>query len=163
MQYGSPQTPGQYAPYPQMTQYIPPPKKKTKKRLAIVAAVSAACLASAGVYATTLAVTANDDAAGVSVVSTCDATVTTQTSVPVWVAAEDEWQNADLTVGGIDAACSGQTVYVQPLDSAGDAVGAGFNAVFDAEAVGHTTDVLFEDVDLPTDTIATFAVAIHES
>ena len=155
MQYGTPV----YG--PPIMQYGPPPKKKTKKRVAVVAAVAAAGLASAGVYATALTVTANQDSAGVSAVTSCDDTVTTQTSPPVWVT--DEWQNADLTVGGIDPLCTGQTVYVQPLDAEGDPVGAGFNAVFNTAAQGHATDVLFANVNLPTDEIADFAIAIHES
>ena len=166
MQYGSPQTPGQYAPYPQMTQYIPPPKKKTKKRLAIVAAVSAACLASAGVYATTLTVTANKDAAGTtSAILACDSDgVNVTTSDPVWDDLAHKYYFAKVTVTGISPDCDGQKVFVQPLTTSDAALGGGGDATFDKDDSGHATDVevTLTGAKAYTESYLKAAVAIHE-
>ena len=146
---------------------------RNKKRLAVVAAIGAACLATAGVYATTLVVTANEDAAGIDAVVTCDADGVTVTSAePVYSATlaaptTGGFVIPEVTVAGIDMACNGSTLYLTPVSNAGGNVALGTTLEWtvtgltaDPVADSHTFQALGNTG--PAQLLGTWAVALHK-
>jgi hypothetical protein len=143
-----------------------------KKRLAIVAAIGAACLATAGVYATTLVVTANQDAAGIDAVATCDAGGVTVTSgVPVY---SDTLTSPtvggfvipDVTVAGISMACNDSVLYLTPVSNDGTHVKLGETltwTIADLTAVPGVDKHQFTGLadTVPSQLLGTWAVAIQ--
>jgi hypothetical protein len=137
--------------------------KKSKKRLAVVAAVGGAMMASFGVYATTLIVNANQDAAGNKALSTvCDASgVTVSTGTPVYDSATGKYTVDKVTVTGIDATgCTGQVLYVTAAGASGTSLFA------DSWPIAGTGTAVLHDftVSSPfaTDALESYAVAIHQ-
>ena len=133
--------------------------KKSKKRLAVVAAVGGAMMASFGVYATTLIVNANQDAAGNQALSAvCDTNgVTVSTGTPVYSALTGKYTVDKVTVTGIDATnCADQVLYVTAAGAAGSSL---FAANWTVTGATHDFTV---SSPFATDALQSYAVAIHQ-
>jgi hypothetical protein len=133
--------------------------KKSKKRLAVVAAVGGAMMASFGVYATTLIVNANQDAAGNKALSAvCDTNgVTVSTGTPVYSALTGKYTVDKVTVTGIDATnCADQVIYVTAADKDGASL---FAANWTISGATHDFTV---SSPFPTESLEGYAVAIHQ-
>jgi hypothetical protein len=164
MQYPHPQGPGQFGPYQAPMQASPPPqppKKKTKKRLAAVAAISAAMLASAGVYATTLTVTAKNEAGGTEDVVSCDPDgVNVEAGTPTYNAVSGQYEATSIVVTGIAATCDTMTLYVTAAEADGTSL-VGFDEVYDD---GNDNGTITETVTaFALEDLDKFVVAIQEA
>lgn len=161
LQYGPVQTPTQSGFHQPPMPSGPPPKKKTKKRLAAVAAISAAMLASAGVYATTLTVTAKDEAGGAVDVVSCDPDgVNVETGTPAYNATTGMYEVTSVEISGVAAACDGMTLYVTAAKADGTSLATFTHAYDDATDNGGYTKTgltAFSLYDLDN-----FVVAIQE-
>ncbi len=134
-------------------------KKRNKKRLAVVAAIGAAVMASAGVYATTLTVTANADSGGNAAVLACDIDgVNVAAGTPVYSDITQKYMLSDLTVTGIAPGCLGQTLYVSAVQTDGTELGSFNHTMLTAEISYHETAM----TPFATDDLVKYVVAFHQ-
>ncbi len=133
---------------------------RSKKRLAIVAAVGGAMLATFGVYATVLTVSANQDAGGTDTTTTCDADgVVASTGTPTFNSATQKYEVTTITVQSIDDVhCAGQVLYVTAIKNDDTAL----KAITPYTIVAETTEKDFTVASFALEDLKGYAVAIHQ-
>lgn len=131
-----------------------------RRRLAAVAAVCAAGLAATGVYATTLTVTANQDAGGAVNVVACDTTLDVQSAAPVFDEVEHVYKIDAFTVGGIAPSCDGLTLYATALNASGTAVQSFSHVYVSATDAGSVTFTFTAPV--ASSVLDGYALALHQ-
>jgi len=137
---------------------------KGRKRIAVAAAVGAACLAASGVYATTLLVTANQDAGGTAVVTACQtAEIKVESDAPVYDETGDAYKVAGFTVKNVDTACTG-TLYVSAISESNTQIqpAPGVQFTWTLDGVATSKHFAFTDAQLSS-VLKNYTVAIHNT
>ena len=164
--------------------------RKSTKFAAVVVAVAGATMAMSGVYATSLALSANQDAGGSVAVSQCDTDgMTMQTAAPVFN--ETITPHTDViptfVISDIDTDCVGATLYVtsdnvkdskgvvlswhgvipesgaviDPVNSTTNVTGAVFTVP--SEATDGSMEFTFATGAMPLSFLDNWVIAIHDS